>query len=164
MSAIFRNLQQTGVTRPIRYALNIGFFAGVIWGGLRLIAYYLHFTKEPASFLIRTWLTEQAAIGPFGHITGTFSFIIFSMLAAFLYLWFFRKLEGPWPGVWYGIGWWGILFGVCPLLGITKMTLNVPFTLAATDFCFFVVWGLFIGYSIAFEFTDEASREPAAST
>jgi len=162
-SSIFRNLKQTGVTKPIPYALSLGFFAGLIWGGLRLLSYFLHFTYEPASFLIRGWLTEEAAIGAFGHITGTISFIIFSMIASFLYLWFFRTLEGPWPGIWYGIGWWGILYGLGPLFGFTRLSLDVTFTLAATDFCFFVLWGLFIGYSIAFEFTDEASREPATS-
>lgn len=161
---IFRNFKQTGVTKPVPYALSIGLYAGIIWAGIRLLAYYLHFTYEPPSFLIRMLLTEQAATNAFGHTTGTISFIIFSMLAALLYMWFFRTLEGPWPGIWYGIGWWGILYGLGPLLGFTRISLNVTFTIAATDFCMFVVWGLFIGYSIAFEFTDEASREPATSS
>lgn len=158
-----RNLQQTGVTKPIPFALKIGFFAGVIWGGFRLIAFYCNFTKEPAAFLIKMFILENQLNKPFGLIMGTISFIIFSIIASFLYLWFFRTLEGPWPGLWYGLGWWGLLFGLGPILGFTKLSTNVTFTLAATDFCFFIIWGMFIGYSIAFEFTDEASREPATA-
>ncbi|MFC6332396.1 YqhR family membrane protein [Paenibacillus septentrionalis] len=161
---MFRNFQQTGVTKPLPFALIVGLFAGLIWGGFRLIAYYCNFTKEPAAFLIKMWLTKEQLISPFGHIVGTISFIVFSILATYLYLWFFRTLEGPWPGIWYGLGWWGILFGLGPILGFTQISRDVTFTLASTDFCFFIVWGLFIGYSIAFEFTDEASREPASST
>lgn len=161
---LVRNLQQTGVTKPIPYALKIGFFAGLIWGGLRLLAYYCHFTYEPAAFLIKMWLAEDQLQTAFGHIVGTISFVIFSMAASFIYIWFFRTLEGPWPGLWYGLGWWGLLFGLGPILGFTKLSTNVSFTIAATDFCFFIIWGMFIGYSIAFEFTDEASREPATAT
>ncbi len=29
-----------------------------------------------------------------------------------------------------------------------------------TEFCFFLLWGLFIGYTVAMEYTDERKREP----
>jgi len=106
-------------------------------------------------------LSNEHIISGFGQMIGSLSFIAFSIVASVLYMWFFRKLKGPWPGLWYGLGWWGILFGLGPFFGLTHIETGGGFTLALTDLCLFVVWGLFIGYSIAFEFTDEASREPA---
>lgn len=157
---VFQNFKQTGVTPPLPFALYIGFFAGLFWSCIRLICYYCHFTNEPASFLIRSFLTEQQLTNVVGHIVGSLSFIIFSMLAGLLYMWLFRRFEGPWAGLWYGLGWWVVLFGLGPFIGITAPINQTSLTLILTDLCFFVVWGLFIGYSIAFEFTDEASREP----
>jgi len=158
---IFENFKQTGITRPFAYALNIGFFAGLFWSCIRLVGYYCHFTNEPVSFLLKHFLTEQQLTNIVGNVLGTASFILFSMLAALIYMWLFRNLEGPWPGLWYGLGWWGVLFGAGPFIGITKSINGSELTLVLTDLCVFIVWGLFIGYSIAFEFTDESSREPA---
>lgn len=129
-----------------------------------MISYYCHFTEEPAAFLIKHWIVADQLTKAFGQILGSVSFIIFSILAAILYMWLFRSLEGPWPGLWYGLGWWGILFGLGPILGFTAINRGVGFTYAATDLCMFIVWGLFIGYSIAFEFTDESTREPASAS
>lgn len=164
MSKIFRNFDRTGVTKPLPFALYIGFFAGLLWSCIRMICYYCNFTAEPAAFLIRRWISHDELTTGFGQTIGCLSFILFSMLAATLYMWFFRYLEGPWPGLWYGLGWWGILFGLGPILGFTIMQTGVGYALAITDFCLFVVWGLFIGYSIAFEFTDESSREPITAS
>lgn len=32
-----------------------------------------------------------------------------------------------------------------------------------SDLCLFVLWGLFIGYTITMEFTEERNREPVRS-
>ncbi|MCR8659273.1 YqhR family membrane protein [Paenibacillus endoradicis] len=164
MNTIFQNFKRTGVTKPLAYALYIGFFAGLFWSCIRMISYYCNFTSEPVSFLIRNWLSNEQITSGFGQTLGSLSFIAFSIVASLMYMWFFRNLIGPWPGLWYGLGWWGILFGLGPLFGFTHIQTGVGFTLALTDLCLFVVWGLFIGYSIAFEFTDEASREPAKAS
>lgn len=164
MNTIFRNFKRTGVTKPLRYAIYIGFFSGLFWSCVRMISYYCNFTTEPVSFLIRGWLREEQIVTGFGQTLGSLSFILFSIAASIIYMWFFRNLQGAWPGLWYGLGWWGILFGIGPIIGFTNIQTGVGFTLALTDLCLFVLWGLFIGYSIAFEFTDEASREPAKMT
>jgi len=48
----------------------------------------------------------------------------------------------------------GPFTGMVP--SVTKMDANTFFT----DVCLFILWGLFIGYSISMEFTDERNREP----
>lgn len=164
MNSIIQNFNRTGVTNPFRYSLYIGFFAGLFWSLMRMIFYYCNFTAEPAAFLIKWWLRDDQLTTAWGQILGAVSFIVFSILAALLYMLLFRTLEGPWPGLWYGIGWWGILFGLGPILHFTSFRNGGGFGPAATDLCLFLVWGLFIGYSIAFEFTDESTREPTAAT
>lgn len=38
-------------TKPFPFALELGFFAGFIWGGLHWLFYLLHFTIVPVGFL-----------------------------------------------------------------------------------------------------------------
>jgi len=149
-------------TNPYLFSLYIGFFAGLIWGGLKLVEYLMKFTTIVPGFLLNPFVRLSYLKTWQGLIVGWLSFILFSMIAALLYGWLMRKMSGPWYGFGYGVFWWGVLYlligpftGMVP--SVTKMDVNTFFT----DVCLFVLWGLFIGYSISMEFTDERNREPA---
>lgn len=44
--------KQTSVhTNPFYFSVELGFFAGLIWGGARWLMYVLHFTKVLPGFL-----------------------------------------------------------------------------------------------------------------
>jgi len=61
----------------------------------------------------------------------------------------------------YGIVWWLILFVlVGPKLGMMKPLKGLTWDSIITELCFFLLWGLFIGYTVAMEYTDERKREP----
>ena len=158
---MFKNFKQTGRTKPLPFALYIGFFAGLFWTCLRLISYYLKFTTEPVGFLLKGWVAATKLGGWYGLLLGSLAFILLSILASVIYMWLFRRMEGPWPGLWYGLAWWIVLFIVTPQFGLTKLSIKAVYYSLATDACLFILWGMFIGFSIAFEFTDEASREPS---
>jgi hypothetical protein len=59
----------------------------------------------------------------------------------------------------YGVLWWSAVF----LAGSWQFLMQPPFKLpwnsVISEFCLFLLWGLFIGYTAAIEYTDERKRE-----
>lgn len=143
------------------FALYIGFFAGLIWGGFKQLFYFLEFTKAPPAFMLEPWLKAEFIRGAAGQWTGLGVFILFSLAAACLYGLMLSRVRGPWPGIAYGFAWWIALFvAIGPYAGMTPKLGKLDMNSMLTEACIFVLWGVFIGYSIALEFTDDRVREP----
>ncbi|PWW44176.1 MULTISPECIES: YqhR family membrane protein [Paenibacillus] len=148
-------------TKPFPFAVELGFFAGFIWGGLHWLSYLLHFTIVPLGFLAEPFFKHNFIYTAAGHLTGWLFFIVFSVFTSLIYTFTLRKLKGPIPGMGYGILWWLIIFVlVGPKLDMVKPLNRLTWDSIITEFCFFLLWGLFIGYTVAMEFTDERKREP----
>lgn len=148
------------VTARFPYALEIGFFAGLIWGAVRWLAYYFKFTTVIPGFLIEPFFRHDFLVGTGGHVAGYLSFIVFSIVAALLYVYTASKLKGPWPGVVYGLLWFIVLYLLLgPLMGMLPPIGKISWDSVFMDGSVFVLWGVFIGYSISYEFTDERIRE-----
>jgi uncharacterized membrane protein YagU involved in acid resistance len=149
-------------TNPITYGLYIGFFAGLIWGGVKMIEFAMRFTQVVPGFLVEPFFQHAYLVTYMGLAIGYGSFILFSVVAALLYSLFLRKLKGPWIGIGYGLAWWGLLYLlVGPLTDMVRPVTQLDINSFVTDLSLFILWGLFIGYSIAMEFTNEQSREHA---
>ncbi|HEY0827198.1 MAG TPA: YqhR family membrane protein, partial [Bacilli bacterium] len=96
-----------------------------------------------------------------GHLAGWAAFIGFSILAALLYAVFCHKLKGPFPGILYGLLWWEMMFlWIGPMAGMFKRIPLLEIDTALSELCVFTLWGVFIGYTLTVEFTDERIREP----
>ncbi|KHL96433.1 hypothetical protein QW71_07365 [Paenibacillus sp. IHB B 3415] len=153
------NKQKSVHTNPFYFAIELGFFAGIIWGGARWLMYVLHFTKVIPGFLAEPFFKHEFLVSPAGHLLGYLSFIVFSVIVSLIYVLIFRKLKGPWPGMIYGVLWWSAVF----LAGSWQFLMQPPFRLpwnsVISEFCLFLLWGLFIGYTAAIEYTDERKRE-----
>jgi len=151
------------VTEPFAFCLYIGFFAGLIWGLIRWLAVALHFTKVPAAFLADPWVRRSELAHVSWQFVGFLLFVVMSMLAALIYYGLLRRYRGPVPGLVFGALWWAVLYaGIGPVIGLVPPLQRIGWDSLITDFCLFVCWGLFIGYSIAFEYHNEMEREPAS--
>jgi uncharacterized membrane protein YagU involved in acid resistance len=150
-----------GGASALLFCVMTGFYAGVIWGGFRWLLYTVKFTGVLPGFMADPFFRKTFMVTGWGHSIGLLLFIVFSMLASLLYKLILGHVKGPWAGLVYGFLWWGVLFlGAGPLLGMTRPVQELGWNTLIAECCVFTVWGLFIGYTIAFEFTDEASREP----
>ncbi|CAM4268980.1 MAG: YqhR family membrane protein [Paenibacillus macerans] len=146
------------------YSLEIGFFAGLIWGGIKGFFYFLRFTTVIPGYLVEPFFKRSFLYSQPGYYVGWLSFIVFSILATLIYTLLFRKLKGPGPGILYGIVWWGLIFGILgPAFGMTRPLLELSKDTLISEFCLYLLWGLFIGYTTAEEYTDEREREPKKS-
>ncbi|MBM7564356.1 Ni/Fe-hydrogenase subunit HybB-like protein [Paenibacillus sacheonensis] len=148
-------------TNPFWYCLQLGFFAGLIWGVMRWLLYLIHFTKVLPGFMADPFFRQSFLKTAWGHLLGLAFFIVFSIIAALLYKAVLGRFRGPWAGLFYGLFWWIILFVMAgPAMGLFEPVTKIGYDTNFTECALFLVWGLFIGYTIAFEYTDEASREP----
>ncbi|MEF3301951.1 YqhR family membrane protein [Paenibacillus sp. GYB003] len=146
------------------FALQIGIFAGLIWGAVKAAAFYFKFTKVPASFMAKPFFAPSYMNTTAAFWMGWLCFILFSVIASLLYGALFRSVKGHWPGLIYGAAWWSLVtLLIGPSTGMMRWIYRYDWNTIVTDLCLFLVWGLFIGFSISFEFTDERHREPAES-
>lgn len=147
-------------TRKLPFALQLGFFAGLIWGMARMLFYYLQFTQTNVGFLLLPLLGEDFLAGTGGMLLGLLSFIVLSMVAAVIYTFTLRRMRGPWAGVLYGLVWFGLVYmAVGMLLGMVDPLGVISWNSLWTDGSVFILWGVFIGYTVSFEFTDERLRD-----
>ncbi|MGG6309728.1 YqhR family membrane protein [Paenibacillus macerans] len=143
------------------FSLEIGLFAGLIWGGVKGLFYYMRFTTILPGYLVEPFFKNSFLHSRFGYYVGWLSFIVFSILATMLYTVVFRKLKGPGPGILYGMVWWFLIFAVLgPLFQMTRPLPELRPITVISEFCLYLLWGLFIGYTAAEEYTDERQREP----
>ncbi|WP_051318401.1 YqhR family membrane protein [Cohnella thermotolerans] len=156
-------LRKEASPHPALFSMLIGFFAGVLWGFIRWFAVGLHFTKVPQAFLADPFV-RRSLLGSAGwEWIGLLLFIVMSVFAGLIYWLFFGRLSGPWPGIAFGALWWVMLFYVVgPPTGTVEAAAALGWRTLVAELCLYLVWGLFIGYSIAFEYHDEAAREPTA--
>ncbi|WP_036708846.1 YqhR family membrane protein [Paenibacillus pinihumi] len=144
------------------YGLNTGFFAGLIWGLFHWLLYSINFTRVLPGFLLDSFMQRSFLLSYWGVAAGIGAYIVFSILATYLYMLTLGQYRGPWPGLFYGMFWWAVIFlGIGPFWGMVLPFNKLGWDSITTEFCIFLIWGIFIGYTIAFEFHDEASREPA---
>jgi uncharacterized membrane protein YagU involved in acid resistance len=157
--------EETMKTNRWLFALYIGFFAGLIWGALKIVEQYLKFTKIVIGFLVEPFFKHDFLLTWQGTLIGWGFFTLFSIVAAFIYMNTLWKQPGPWWGISYGAVWWCLLYLLIgPLAGMTYWINDLDVNSVISDFCLFLVWGMFIGYSIAVEYTDERKREPIHKT
>ncbi len=86
-------------------------------------------------------------------------FIVFSVIASMLYVLLLRKMKGPWPGLVYGVLWWSVIFIPGSQMFLMQPPFKLPWNTVISEFCVFLLWGMFIGYTAAMEYTDERKRE-----
>ncbi|MGG1551651.1 YqhR family membrane protein [Paenibacillus ferrarius] len=143
------------LTSRWKFALYIGFFAGCIWGAVKIVEHYFKFTTVSIGFIAEPFFKHSFFDTWAGLFVGWVFFIGFSIIAAVLYMMTMWKLRSPWWGVGYGAVWWAVIYlAVGPYTGMTYWSWELGLYTNITDFCLFLVWGMFIGYSIAIEYTD----------
>lgn len=151
--------QSSEHTNHWAFALELGIFAGLIWGGMRWLMYVMHFTKVIPGYLAEPFFKHEFLLTNAGQLVGYLFFIGFSVIASLLYVLVLRRLKGPWPGMIYGVLWWSAIYLAGSWMFLMQPSFRLPWNSVISEFCTFLLWGLFIGYTAAIEYTDERKRE-----
>lgn len=133
----------------------IGFFAGFIWSFLGWVSYYLNFTKVGPALILQPWALGNWKTGLSGQLLGIVINSLVSILVAYAYRYTLGKVKSIYVGIVFGLALWVIVFYILQpwiphLPPVTKLSVNSISTLL----CLFVLYGMFLGYSISFDISE----------
>ena len=138
----------------------IGLCGGIFWSLIGYFAYLFSFTKvSPRAVL------EPIAVGDWkntwlGLVIALIILSVFSMGAALLYYAAFKRFKGMWPGAVYGLLLFGVIFFILnPLFPSIKPIQEIDWYTWVTSACLYILYGVFIGYSISYEANELRVRE-----
>ncbi|MDM5189922.1 YqhR family membrane protein [Bacillus sp. DX4.1] len=141
--------QEQSITKKI---VQIGLFGGLFWGGVWYFLHIFSFTEAGPNYLLLPFAFGTWKEGVWGNVLAIVFMGILSIIVAFLYKATFKKFEGVLPGILYGFFWWAILFlGIGSIAPVIKSALQLPKGTIVTTICIFILYGVFISYSVAFE-------------
>ncbi|MCM3738758.1 YqhR family membrane protein [Oceanobacillus luteolus] len=141
-------------------ALVIGLVGGFIWSALLAVSYYFNFSGiSPKTYLLKPWVQEGWVDRFSGHVIAIIIASILSLVPAVIYHMIFRKIDSMWVGVGYGIVLWTIVFFLLqPIFPYTKRMLELDANTWITTLCVFILYGLFVGYSISYDYHEMQIR------
>lgn len=141
------------------YLLSIGFFGGFFASLTAYLAHFLNFIPFGPGIILQM-LPQYTVIpwmrGPGGHFIGILVISLFSIGFAYLYYALLRRMDTAWVGVWYGLALWVVLFiGLNQLIPGVKKVDELGWNTNITLLCIFIIYGLFVGYSISYEHKED---------
>lgn len=138
----------------------IGFWGGLIWAFMGFIAYYLNFAKYGPALILAPWALGKWKNGLYGQITGVVVIALLSILIAFLYKWALGRVKNMWISVGFGVALWVIVFYIIqPWIPSLLPVLKIGANTITTSLSLYILYGLFIGYSISFELQTAQNRD-----
>ncbi|WP_442594828.1 YqhR family membrane protein [Neobacillus sp. D3-1R] len=137
---------------PLGLAVITGLFGGVFWSSIAYLAYLFHFTKISPNVILEPWTIGDWKEGWLGVVISILLIGILSIGVALIYYFVLRKFTRMWVSILYGILLFLLVFlilnpifpGIPPFRDLDKDTI-------VTSICFYILLGVFIGYSISYE-------------
>ncbi|MDQ0256268.1 hypothetical protein J2S74_003686 [Evansella vedderi] len=162
MGKLEQNQKETALSFNATVAL-IGFFGGLIWSIIGYIAFYFNFTRVGPALALMPWALGDWKNGWLGQLVGIGLIAIISIGAAFLYRLIFAKINHTWPGLLFGAGlWMGVFWLFNPMFPGLKPLTQLDLNTIITNLCLYLLYGLFIGYSVSYEYHERTMHEGEA--
>ncbi len=154
--------------KPMSFFMMVfwtGLFGGVFWGAIGYIAYFFNFTDISPNVILEPWALGDWKFGWLGRVISIIFLAVLSIVAAFFYYAVLKKLKGIWVGMGFGVVLFLLVFlvlnpifpGIKPLLELSRDTI-------ITSICLYMLYGIFIGYSINYEYELNKVQDKEAST
>lgn len=142
-----------------------GLFGGIFWGTVGFFAYYFNFTEIRPNVILEPWALGDWKKGWLGTVISIILLGVFSVVAAFIYYAGLKKFKGFWFGIGYGIVLFLLVFFILnPLFPGIKPFNDLNRDTIITSICLYILYGIFIGYSINYEYQINNVQEKEAST
>lgn len=156
-------LEQSQREKPLSFVANVvitGFVGGVLWSALAFLAYYFNFTEIRPNVIIEPWTIGKWKEGWLGTVISITLIGIVSIGAALIYYAVLRRFKGMWAGIGFGIAMLALVFfvlnpifpGISPFGDLKRNTI-------ITSVCIYILYGVFVGYSISYEEEEIQKRE-----
>ncbi|MCK1991470.1 YqhR family membrane protein [Peribacillus muralis] len=144
--------QQENQSVLIYNALIIGFVGGAAASLAGMIAHYVNFMDFSPRFILTSWSNMKWIDHWLGVLMTVILFGILSVVIALLYYALFKRVKSMFSGIIFGVVCWALLIFVLKpmfsdLPAFSKMSTNT----IITSVCIFILYGLFLGYSISYD-------------
>ncbi|MET3684298.1 hypothetical protein ABID56_002424 [Alkalibacillus flavidus] len=141
----------------LRNSIITGFVGGVIFSLLNSFTYALKFTDvSHASFIVRSFFQGSWTSTWWIEIINAFMIGLLAVIPAIVYYLTLKQLRGMMPGFLYGIVLWGLIFWLAnPLFETVPSLGSLNSETIVTTLCQFVLYGVFVGYTLSYESHDE---------
>lgn len=131
------------IKRKWKESLSIGVWGAIIWSLFGYLSYWLNLSDYSPSHFGKRILNPDYLFHWQGILITEIVIIFFSVVLSFLYAVCFGHLLTPWIGAAIGAILWYVFVG----------WRDVALTTLTSTFSLFVLYGIFIGYSLSMEFT-----------
>ncbi|MDA1474880.1 YqhR family membrane protein [Bacillus changyiensis] len=151
-------LEQNKREKPIPFSgrvITTGFFAGVFWSALGELTHFLKFSEVSPNMILQLFILGDWKSEFLGTVISILLIGVISIGAALLYYSIFKQVKGMWMGVVYGAILWVIVFYLFnPMFPDVQTVPELKRETVITTFCIYLLYGLFVGYSISFEYNE----------
>lgn len=136
-----------------------GLIVGIVLSGLAYLAYIFNLTSIPPRVILEPWALGDWKKGWLGTVISIIMIGMFSIVAAVIYYATLRKINSMWVGIAYGIVLFLLVFFVLnPIFPGIKPFKEMDLDTLVTSICFYVIYGLFVGYTISYEENEVRTR------
>lgn len=149
----------------LKRSLLTGFIGGILSGSFSIFMYYFNFSEvTPRSYVVTNWINNDWANGWIGDIMSIFIIGLLSIFVALIYYVLFKKIYAMWLGAFYGVLIWFFIFVIVqPLYSNMEKVTNLSQDTIISTLCLFLLYGIFIGYSISYDYFDTIILEDEGS-
>ncbi|MCA1054793.1 hypothetical protein LCM10_07310 [Rossellomorea aquimaris] len=149
------SLEQNQSEKPMSFIAIVvltGFIGGLLWSAVAYLSYYFSFTKIEPNIVFEPWAVGDWKEQWIGIILSIVAYGIISIGVALVYYGLLRKFKSMWVGAGYGIVLFFAVFLILkPLFPSMKSLTATDYHTLITTFCIYILYGVFIGYSISYE-------------
>jgi hypothetical protein len=132
--------------------VSTGFIGGTALSIIGAFFHFFHFSEIRPNMLLQPFILGAWKDKLLGTFISILLIGILSIGAALLYYAFLRKIKGMWAGLVYGAVLWGIVFFLFnPIFPDLSPIYELKSETIVSSFCLYLLFGLFVGYSISFE-------------
>jgi len=162
------NLEQNKHEEPMPMIAKVvvtGLFGGLFWSLLAYLAYLFKFTEISPNLILQPWAVGDWKDRVLGQFIGIVIIGLLSIGIALLYYGLLKKFRSMWMGLLFGLILWAIVFYVLnPIFPDLKTVNQLERNTIITTLCFYILYGVFIGYSISFEHNEIAEYKRSVAS
>jgi hypothetical protein len=142
-----------------------GLFGGMFWSTIGFMAYYFNLSDVRPNVVLEPWVLGKWKFGWQGTLVSIVILGLLSIAVAFLYYALLKKFNSLWIGLGYGILLFLFVFFLLnPLFPGIKPVTDLSRDTIITSVCLYSIYGIFIGYSISYEYQHKKIAEKEAAT
>lgn len=135
--------------------ISIGFIGGVFWSTLAYLAYFLNFTEVSPNLILQPFALGDWKEGTLGNIISIVLIGVVSIGVALVYYAILKRFQSMWVGIAFGAALWALVFFILnPIFPNLDTVYELPRGTIVTTVCFYILYGVFVGYSISFDYNE----------